>query len=96
MRVEIRKSAQGTEYWDTEEKKTLFVPAVQEPDFEVSVNPKSMITGVNNIKDPDATAVNITDMTIKELRAYAADHKVDIPAEVKKKDDIIKVLSDAE
>jgi hypothetical protein len=99
VKVEIRRTAQGTEYWDTKEKRTLFVHAGQEPNFEVAVSPESMITGVDTAKEPDATAVtviNLEDMTIKELRAYAAEHNVDIPSEVKKKDDIIKALSDAE
>ncbi|UQX56732.1 Rho termination factor N-terminal domain-containing protein [Cytobacillus pseudoceanisediminis] len=99
MKVEIRRTAQGTEYWDTKEKRSLFVPAGQEPNFNVAVSPESMITDVDSAKEPDATAVtviNLEDMTIKELRSYAAEHNVEIPAEVKKKDDIIKVLSDAE
>lgn len=44
MKVPIRKTIVGTEYWDTEAKRSLFVPKGQEPDFEVTENPKSMIT----------------------------------------------------
>ncbi|MBO6402314.1 hypothetical protein [Enterococcus faecalis] len=44
MRVLIRSSASGTEYWDTEEKRNVFVPKGQEPDFEVTENPKSMLS----------------------------------------------------
>lgn len=44
MRVLIRSSASGTEYWDTEEKRNVFVPKGQEPDFEVTENPESMIS----------------------------------------------------
>ncbi|EGO2821502.1 Rho termination factor N-terminal domain-containing protein [Enterococcus faecalis] len=44
MRVLIRSSASGTEYWDTEEKRNVFVPKGQEPDFEVTENPESMLT----------------------------------------------------
>ncbi|MCD5229036.1 hypothetical protein [Enterococcus faecalis] len=43
MRVLIRSSASGTEYWDTEEKRNVFVPKGQEPDFEVTENPESML-----------------------------------------------------
>ena len=44
MRVLIRSSASGTEYWDTEEKRNVFVPKGQEPDFEVTENPESMFS----------------------------------------------------
>ncbi|MFB8671731.1 hypothetical protein [Enterococcus faecalis] len=43
MRVLIRSSASGTEYWDTEEKRNVFVPKGQEPDFEFSDESVSMI-----------------------------------------------------
>ena len=44
MIVPIRKTIVGTEYWDTENKQSLFVPKGTEPDFEVTENPNSMIT----------------------------------------------------
>ncbi len=44
MKVPIRKTIAGTEYWDTEKKRSLFVPKGSDPDFEVTENPKSMIT----------------------------------------------------
>lgn len=36
MRVLIRSSASGTEYWDSEKKKTVVVPKGQEPKFDTS------------------------------------------------------------
>lgn len=44
MKVLVRKSVAGAEYWDTEEKRSIFVPKGRNPDFEVSENPASMIT----------------------------------------------------
>lgn len=44
MRVLIRSSASGSEYWDAEEKRNVFVPKGQEPDFEVTENPESMLS----------------------------------------------------
>lgn len=44
MRVLIRSSASGSEYWDTKEKRNVFVPKGQEPDFEVTENPESMLS----------------------------------------------------
>lgn len=50
MKVPIRSSITGTEYWDTEKKLTIFVPRGQEPDFEVTKNPNSMITAEGDKK----------------------------------------------
>lgn len=44
MNVLIRKTIAGSEYWNTEEKRTMFVPRGQKPDFEVTEDPQSMIT----------------------------------------------------
>ncbi|HAP4781414.1 TPA: hypothetical protein IUX25_002201 [Enterococcus faecalis] len=44
MCVLIRSSVSGSEYWDTEEKRNVFVPKGQEPDFEVTENPESMLS----------------------------------------------------
>lgn len=43
MRVLTRKTIAGSEYWDNEEKRSIFVPLGQEPDFEVVDNPQSML-----------------------------------------------------
>ncbi|MHB9652319.1 hypothetical protein ACX92S_11675 [Enterococcus faecalis] len=43
MRVLIRSSASGKEYWDTEKKRNVFVPKGKEPDFEFSDESVSMI-----------------------------------------------------
>ncbi|MEQ7290473.1 Rho termination factor N-terminal domain-containing protein [Enterococcus gallinarum] len=51
MIVPIRKTIAGTEYWDTEKKQSLFVPKGSEPDFEVTENPKSMITPEGDKED---------------------------------------------
>lgn len=50
MKVPIRSSIAGTEYWDTEKKLTIFVPRGQDPDFEVTKNPDSMITAEGDKK----------------------------------------------
>ena len=34
--IKIRTSITGTEYWDSEKKKTIVVPKGQEPDFEAT------------------------------------------------------------
>ncbi|MDA2113025.1 hypothetical protein PDN20_28755 [Bacillus cereus] len=93
MIIEIRKTISGTEYWDNEKKKSLFVPTGEEPGFEVTTNPKSMIAKFADDKVIDVKVTELDDMTVKELRDHAASINVEIPADVKKKEDIIKLLS---
>ncbi|MEB9828407.1 hypothetical protein P4K68_27830 [Bacillus cereus] len=93
MIIEIRKTISGTEYWDNKEKRSLFVPTGEEPGFEVTANPKSMIAKFADDKVVDVKVIELDDMTVKELRDHAASINVEIPADVKKKEDIIKLLS---
>ncbi|WP_433774942.1 Rho termination factor N-terminal domain-containing protein [Bacillus wiedmannii] len=97
MITEIRKTISGTEYWDNEKKKSLFVSTGEKPGFEVTVNPKSMIMGADLANGKDMTVVSevpvLNNMTVKELREYADELGIEIPADVKKKEDIIDLLS---
>ncbi|PEM36742.1 hypothetical protein COF81_08155 [Bacillus pseudomycoides] len=93
MITEVRKTISGTEYWDSKEKRILFVPTGEEPGFEVTVNPDSMILGMDSSIEPDKTVVNLNGMTVKQLHEYAASINVEIPADVKKKEDIIDLLT---
>ena len=95
MITEIRKTISGTEYWDTKEKRSLFVPTGEEPGFKVTVNPESMILGADLSSEPDKTVVTVSfnDMTVKQLREYADELGIEIPVDVKKKEDIIELLS---
>ncbi|MGN4756439.1 Rho termination factor N-terminal domain-containing protein [Bacillus cereus group sp. MYBK227-2] len=106
MISETRKTISGTEYWDNKEKRSLFVPTGEEPGFEVTVNPESMIankelaTGgyytANNegqVIDEAGTELILSNKTIKELREYADELGIEIPSDIKKKEDIIDLLS---
>lgn len=96
MIIEIRKTVSGTEYWYTKEKRSLFVPTGEEPGFDITVNPESMIMGGDLANGPDTTVVStasLDDMTVKQLREYANELSIDIPSDVKKKEDIIELLS---
>ncbi|MGH0588872.1 Rho termination factor N-terminal domain-containing protein [Bacillus mycoides] len=97
MITEIRKTISGTEYWDNEKKKSLFVPTGEEPGFEVTVNPESMIMGVDLANGKDMTVASevpvLSNMTVKELREYADELGIEIPSDMKKKEDIIKLFS---
>ncbi|OFD61448.1 Rho termination factor N-terminal domain-containing protein [Bacillus mycoides] len=97
MITEMRKTISGTEYWDNEKKKSLFVPIGEEPGFEVTVNPESMLIGADLANGKDMTVVSevpvLSNMTVKELREYADELGIEVPADVKKKEDIIELLS---
>ncbi|QPQ30994.1 hypothetical protein [Lysinibacillus sp. JNUCC 51] len=110
MKVPMRKTFIGTEFWCTEEKKTLFLPAGMKAPFEVTTEPKSMIMGVDIGTDEDITVidgepmastmgisiageiVDLSNMTIKKLREYAALKEIEIPAEIKKQKEIAQYL----
>lgn len=95
MITKTRKTISGTEYWDNKEKRSLFVPTGEEPGFEVTVNPESMILGVDLSSKPDTTVVTVpfNDMKVKQLREYADELGIEIPSDIKKKEDIIELLS---
>ncbi|MGX5572722.1 Rho termination factor N-terminal domain-containing protein [Bacillus toyonensis] len=97
MITEIRKTISGTEYWDNEKKKSLFVPHNVDPDFLVTVNPESMLIGVDMANGSDTTVVSevpvLSNMTVKQLREYADELGIEIPSDMKKKEDIIDLLS---
>ena len=67
----IRSSITGTEYWDSEKKKTVVVPKGQEPDFEVTEEKGILIddgsfmtikgepiTNSNEVLDSDGNTTN--------------------------------------
>lgn len=49
MRVLIRQSVAGTEYWDTKEKRTILVPFGQDPAFEFETDPPSLLSEKNGV-----------------------------------------------
>lgn len=61
MKVLVRKSVAGAEYWDTEEKRSIFVPKGMEPDFEVSENPATMITPEEKKVSIDSAEIEVED-----------------------------------
>lgn len=98
MRIKTRETGTGTEYWDNIEKRTVFVPIFEEPDFKFKnrEDVKSMLAE-KQVEDtvPDGPIAMLLDMTVKELKQYAADNDVEIPEGIKKKDDIIGFLNEA-
>ncbi|MFL0489355.1 hypothetical protein ACH0CQ_06815 [Bacillus sp. 179-I 2A5 NHS] len=94
MITEIRKTISGTEYWDNEKKKSLFVPTGEEPGFEVTVNPESMLIkhADNKVVDVEVidakTEINLDDMNAEELLSFAKDNDIDVPGNMKKEETI--------
>lgn len=76
MRVETKKTSQGTEYWDAIEKRTIFVPAGKDPDFEVTENPKSMVMSVDTAADKVKTAVNEKVVTPLDVNDGETDYQL--------------------
>jgi hypothetical protein len=81
MNVEMRKTAQGTEYWDTEAKKIRFVPAGKKPGFEVTKDPKSM---VEEEKQDSETDIDLDKMNAEQLLAFAKQNDIEVPGNMKK------------
>lgn len=86
----IRKTAQGTEYWDTEAKKVVIGGVDLAGDEESK-------TVVNGDLLNDDEIINFSKMTVAELKQFAADNDIEFPSDITKKDDIVAYLtSDAE
>lgn len=98
MRIKTRETGTGTEYWDNIEKRTVFVPNGEEPGFEFKERKdvKSMLAE-KQVEDtePDGPITMLPDMTVKELKQYAADNEIVIPDGVVKKPDIVAFLNKA-
>ncbi|MBF7147077.1 hypothetical protein [Bacillus toyonensis] len=94
MITEIRKTISGTEYWDTKEKRSLFVPTGEEPGFEVIKNPKSMIAKFADNKMVDVevidtkTEINLDDMNAEQLLSFAKENDIEVPGKLKKEETI--------
>lgn len=69
MKTLIRKTIAGNEYWDSEAKRTLFVPKGKELDFEVNENTFSIII-------PEGNSVNLI-LQEEQQESSDEDQKVD-------------------
>lgn len=87
MISEIRKTITGTEYWDSENKKIVFVPDGEEIKFEVG-EVKAQEVGQGKVE-----GVELDSLTIAQLKEYAASKGIEIPKEITKRDDILEFLS---
>jgi hypothetical protein len=99
MNVEVRKSAQGAEYWNTKEKKIRFVPAGKKPGFEVTKDPESMVGGLDLATGKDVTTVDgvpvdneteidLDSMNADQLKGFAKQNDIEVPGNMKKAETI--------
>ena len=86
MIAETRKTAQGTEYWDNIAKKTLFVPVGEQPTFEVTVDPKSMLE--NKEDKGEQFEINLDVMDAEQLLSFAKLNDIEVPGNMKKAETI--------
>ncbi|MEY2363232.1 hypothetical protein R6U76_19830 [Lysinibacillus capsici] len=95
MNVPIRTTANGTEYWDREAKKVLFVPAGMRPSFEVTESPTTMLHKGETVKPLINTPVfSLEGMTATQLREYGEENNIDVPGNLKKVDAIREYIEE--
>ncbi|MGM0863387.1 MAG: hypothetical protein ACQEWF_01770 [Bacillota bacterium] len=90
MNVEMRKTSQGTEYWDTEEKKIRFVPAGKKGGFEVTKDPKSMLKEEGHNPKLERPDESFGSMNAEQLLGYVKDNNFEVPGNMKKGETIRK------
>ncbi|WP_430488924.1 hypothetical protein [Rossellomorea marisflavi] len=98
MKIVVRNSAQGTEYWDTKEKKIRFLSAGKEPDFEVTKDFKSKLVADGrkfaeaDRKKNEGTKEDFLKymdiLNVEQLLTYAKDNDIHVPGNMKKEETI--------
>lgn len=83
MIIEVRKTLTGTEYWDTEEKRTLFVPKGKEPEVEV-----------DSTEIDTETDITLDNMNAEQLLSFAEQNGIDVPGNMKKEETIRKYIAE--
>jgi hypothetical protein len=86
MLIPIRKTAAGIEYWDSEEKRVVV--------GGVDLASSEDTTAVAN-KSSNEEVLNFSEMTVAQLKQFAAENNIDIPSDVKNKQDLITFLIEA-
>ncbi|QEA00835.1 hypothetical protein D0439_20200 [Lysinibacillus fusiformis] len=84
MKVLIRTTANGKEYWDNEGKKILFVPKNEEPLFDVTESPTTMLHKGETVKPLDEPVFTLEGMNATQLREYAEENNINVPGNLKK------------
>lgn len=97
MKVFIRYTSEGSEYWDTEGKRIVFERINQETKEDIKL-PESFIEEDTKEVIEDITEelfsepIDFSKMSLKELREYAENNDIKIPSKLTKKSDISEFL----
>lgn len=94
MKVPIRTTANGTEYWDNEVKKVLFVPAGDKPSFDVTESPTTMLHKGEIVKPLEEPLFNLDGMTTTQLREFAEENNIEVPGNLKKPETIREYIEE--
>lgn len=94
MHVLIRKTSNGNEYWDSEAKKILLVPAGEKPAFEVTESPTTMLHKGETVKPLAEPVFNLDGMNATQLREFAEKNNIDVPGNLKKPDTIREYIEE--
>lgn len=95
MKVLIRKTLTGSEYWCTKEKRVLFVPKGETPKFKVTGNTKLMVGNVEEQTDETTEeTINLKEMNATELLAFAKNEGINVPGNMKKEETIRRYIAE--
>lgn len=102
MRTLVRTTLAGNEYWDNKEKRIIFVPDNEAPNFEVTENPDSMIAGKETEKlndsdkpkvaEKESPSIDLESMSTKQLNEYADVNEIEIPTKLRTKKEIAEFI----
>lgn len=88
MLKEYRKTSHGYEYWDTEAKRIITLKKrIDEQQIE------AVDQDENKPSFSEAEVMNFDTMSVKELKAFAEQHGIDIPKSMTKKELVIERIT---
>lgn len=85
----IKRHENGDQYWDNVLKKTVVFKHNSEVD--ALIDPDTMLHQEKKEKEQSGE-VSIKNMKVNELKSYAAANDIDVPADVKKRDELIELI----
>lgn len=99
MLVPMRTTLNGTEYWDKKNKKAIFYPRGTEPAIadiqtEGMVGKWSASGKIAPTEQKQKNNIVLDDATnIEQLRAFAKENNIELPANIKKEESIRKYIA---
>lgn len=93
----IRRILTGTEFWDSVNKKTVFVPKGKKLNIDGKLEKRLTKLGVSAVEAVDnlrTAEESLNKMNIKQLKAFAKEKGIDIPGIMKKEETIRKYIEE--